>query len=107
MSGCSRNTKKIWIAQEIVRAGRRQALLLPRPRFQPFESKFHRDSDFETPVAIFVLQVERYTVTSGIVGGAIDQAEPINNTFVDGALDDLIVAVIEVETGLCHRGCRR
>jgi len=27
----------------------------PGARFQPFESKFHRDSDFETPVAIFVL----------------------------------------------------
>jgi hypothetical protein len=27
----------------------------PRPRFQSFESKFHRDSDFEIPVAIFAL----------------------------------------------------
>jgi hypothetical protein len=29
-----------------------------RLRFHPFESKIHGDSDFETPVTVFVLQVE-------------------------------------------------
>src|SRR5438093_6913254 len=52
--------------------------------FQPFESKFHRDGDFEIPVAIFILQVERYAVTTGTaVVRAIEQAELINNTFVN------------------------
>jgi hypothetical protein len=47
------------------------------PRYPLFESKFHRDSDFETPVAVFVLEVERYAVTSGTVVRAIELAEPI------------------------------
>jgi hypothetical protein len=46
-------------------------------RYPLFESKFDRDSDFETPVAVFVLEVERYAVTSGTVVRAIELAEPI------------------------------
>jgi hypothetical protein len=70
-------------------------------RFRPFESKFHRDRDFETPVAIFILQVERHAVTTGTaVIRAIEQAEPINNTLVNRARDHLIVAVIAIETRL-------
>ena len=52
--------------------------------------EFHRDSDFETPVAIFVFDVERYAVTSGTLVRAIEQAEAIDNTFVDCALKYLI-----------------
>jgi len=36
------------------------------PRYRLFESKFNRDSDFETPVAIFILEGELYVVTSGL-----------------------------------------
>src|SRR5215831_19828867 len=39
--------------------------------------KLHRESDLETPVAIFVLQVERYLVTTRTVVRAIEQAEAI------------------------------
>jgi hypothetical protein len=94
-------TRKIFIAQGIARAG------CAWPRVGPLESKFHRDSDFETPVAIFVLQIERDTVTSGIVVDAIEQAEPIKYTLVDGTPGYPIVAVIEIETSLCRCGCRR
>jgi hypothetical protein len=75
------------------------------PRYRLFESKFHRDSDFETPVAIFVLQIERYAVATGTAAvRRIERGVAIDNTFVDGALGHLIVAVIEIETGLCRRG---
>ena len=41
-----------------------------------FESKFDRNSDFETPVTVFILQVERYAVTSGVAAvGEIEQPE--------------------------------
>lgn len=63
--------------------------------------EFHRDSDFETPLAIFVLQVERYIVTTGTVVRTIEQAEPINNTFVDYALKYLIRLISNR-----HRLCR-
>src|SRR5262245_40645815 len=43
-------------------AGRCFCALAPLP-WQAFESKFDRDSDFEAPVAVFVLQVELYIVT--------------------------------------------
>ena len=80
---------------------RRRALFRPRVRFQPFESKFDRNSDFETPVAVFILQVELYAVTSGLATvGGIEQPESINNAFVDGVFGHLIVAVIEIETSL-------
>ena len=61
-----------------------------------FESKFDRNSDFEAPVAVFILQVERYAVTSGLATvGGIEQPESINNAFVDGVFGHPIVAVIE------------
>jgi hypothetical protein len=42
------------------------------PFYRLFESEFDRDSDFETPVAVFILQVELYAVTTGLttVGGS-------------------------------------
>ena len=45
--------------------------LQPWPRFHLFESKFDRNSDFETPVAVLIFQVELYAVTTGLatVGG--------------------------------------
>ena len=74
------------------------------PRYQVFESKFDRNSDFETPVAVFILQVERYAVTTGTaVVRAFEQPESINNAFVDGVFDHLIVAVIENQTSLRRR----
>ena len=72
-------------------------------RFQPFESKFDRNSDFETPVAVFILQVERYASGLATVGG-IEQPESINNAFVDAVFRHLIVAVTEIEATLCSRG---
>jgi hypothetical protein len=92
-----------WPKMASKRNGTLERTLQPWPRYPLFESKFHRDSDLETPVAVFVLEVERYAVTSGTVVRAIELAEPIDKTFVDGALAHLIVAVIEVETGLCRR----
>jgi len=72
-----------------------------QPRYRLFESKFDRDRNFETPVAIFVLHVERYAVTTGTaVIRTIEQAKPIDNAFVDGVFVHLIVAVIEIETGV-------
>ena len=69
-----------------------------------FESKFHGDSDFETPVTVFILQVERYAVTSGLATvGGIEQLKSINSAFVDGVFGYLIVAVIEIETSLYRR----
>ena len=65
--------------------------------------KFRRDSDFEIPVAIFVLQVQRYAVTSGTVIRAIEQAEAIDNTFVDCALKYL-TRLISNRRSLCRRG---
>jgi len=74
------------------------------PRYRVLESKFDRNSDFETPVAVFILEVERYAVTSGLATvGGIEQSESINDAFVDGVFDHLIVAVIEIETSLCRR----
>ncbi len=73
-------------------------------RYRLFESKFDRNSDFETPVAVFILQVELYAVTSGLATvGGIEQPESINNAFVDGVFGHLIVAVSEIETSLCRR----
>ena len=40
--------------------------LQPWPPYRLFQSKFDCDSDFETPVAVFVLQFELYVVTSGL-----------------------------------------
>ena len=68
--------------------------------------EFHRHSDFETPLAIFILQVERYIVTTGTVVRAIEQAEAINNTFVDYALKYLI-RLISNRHRLCRRGRQR
>ena len=69
-----------------------------------FESKFDRNSDFETPVAVLILQVELYAVTRGLATvGGIEQPESINNAFVDGVFGHLIVGVIEIETGLRRR----
>jgi len=69
-----------------------------------FELKFDRNSDFETPVAVFILQVERYAVTTGLATvGGIEQPESINNAFVDDARSHPIVAVIEIETGFWRR----
>jgi len=76
----------------------------PRLRFQAFESKFHRDSDFEIPVAVFFFHVERHATTSRlIIPGGIEQPELINNAVVDGVLGQLKVAAIKVETSLCCR----
>jgi hypothetical protein len=66
------------------------ARLQRRSRFQPLESKFHRDSDFETPVAVFILQVERYAVATRIAVGWIERDEAIDHAFVDCALKYLI-----------------
>ena len=75
------------------------------PRFQLFESKLDRDANFETPVAVFILQVELYVVTTGLTTvGGIEQPESINNALVDGVVGHLIVAVTEIETVLCGRG---
>jgi hypothetical protein len=69
-----------------------------------FESKFDRDSDFESPVAVFILWVELYAVTIGLATvGGIEQPESINSAFADGARSHLIVAVSEIETSLCRR----
>ena len=68
------------------------------------ESKFDRNSDFETPVAVLILHVELYAVTSGLATvGGIEQPESINNAFVERARNHPIVAVIEIETGFCRR----
>jgi hypothetical protein len=73
--------------------------------YRLFESEFDRDSDFETPVAVFILQVEFYAVTTGLTTvGGIEQPESINNAFVDAVFRHLIVAVIEIKTTLCGRG---
>jgi hypothetical protein len=37
------------------------------PLYRPVESKFDGDSDLETPVAVFVLELEFYVVTRGLV----------------------------------------
>jgi hypothetical protein len=75
------------------------------PSYRLFESKFDRDSDFETPVAVFILKVELYAVTTGLTTvGGIEQPESINNALVDGVVDHLIVPVTEIENSLCGRG---
>lgn len=68
--------KNFWLRNELFARSPPSALFQPSPRFQPFGSKFHRDSDFKTPVAVFVLQLELYVVTSGraTVGG-IERSE--------------------------------
>src|SRR4029077_1297960 len=69
-----------------------------------FELKFVVNSDFETPVAVFILQVERYAITTGLATvGGIEQPEAINNAFVDDAGSGASVAVIEIETGFWRR----
>ncbi len=70
-----------------------------------FKSKFDRDSDFKTPVAVFILQIELYAVTRGLATvSELEQTESINSAFLDGVFGQLIAAVIEMETGLCRRG---
>ena len=75
------------------------------PPYRLFESKFNRDSDFETPVAVFVLEFELYVVTTGLpfVGG-IEQPESINNALVDAVFGHLTAAITEIEASLCGRG---
>jgi hypothetical protein len=46
------------LREELLTRGAAKRSLQARLRFQPLESKFHRNSDFETPVAVFILQVE-------------------------------------------------
>jgi len=71
-----------------------------------FESKFDRDGNFETPVAVFVLEVELCVVPSGpATVGHLEQPESIDSALVDGVFGDLIGAVTEIETSLC--GCGR
>jgi hypothetical protein len=73
-----------------------------------FESKVDRDSDFETPVAVFTLQVELYVVTRGLpTVRCIEQPESVNSPFVYGMFGHLIVAVTEMETNLRRRGRSR
>jgi hypothetical protein len=74
-----------------------------RPRYHLFESKFDSDTNFETPVAIFVFQVERYVVTTrAAVIRAIEQAEAIDNTFVDCTLK-YVMRLISNRHSLCRR----
>jgi hypothetical protein len=94
--------RKIFDSGKIFRIAARRSLQAC-PRYRLFESKFDRDSDFEIPVAVFILQVERYVVTNRLATvGAIEQPESINRAFVEGVFGHLIVAVIEVETNLCY-----
>ena len=70
----------------------------------PFESKFDRDSDLEIPVAVFILEVELYVVTSGpVTVGGIEQPDSVNSPFIYGMFGYLIVAVTEIETSLRRR----
>src|SRR5262245_32367595 len=72
---------------------------------QLVESKLDRESNFETPVAVFVLHVELYAVTRGLASvGRIEQPEQIDTAFTDGARSHLIVGIIEIGTGLCRCG---
>jgi hypothetical protein len=81
--------------------------LQPWPLYQVFESKFDRHSNFETPVDVFILQVELYVVTRGLaIVGKIQQSEPIKNVLVDGMFGYLIAAVTESETSLSRGGPR-
>ena len=98
--------EKFYFAQQ-----HRSHRLLPRarsssgPRFQLLESTFDRDSEFETPITVFILHVQRYDVTSGLTTvGGIEQREQINTAAADGACSHSIVAVIQIETNLCRRG---
>ena len=75
------------------------------PRYRLFESKFNRDSDFETPVAIFILEGELYVVTSGLATvGGIEQTESIKNALVDGVFGHPIAIVTKSETNLWRCG---
>ena len=58
--------KKFWLRNELFARSPPSALFQPWPRFQPFGSKFHRDSDFKTPVTVLILQFQRYVVASGL-----------------------------------------
>src|SRR5438876_9988467 len=72
VTGCSHGAKSFRLRKELL------VRVASTRSFQPFESKFNRDGDFEIPVAIFILQVERYAVTTGTaVVRAIEQAELI------------------------------
>ena len=75
--------------------------------FQLVESKLDRNSNFETPVAVFVLQFELYVVTGGFTVGSIEQSESINNAFVDGVFSYLTIVITEIEISFCRRGCPR
>ena len=75
------------------------------PCYRLVESKFDRDSDLETPVAVFVLEFELYVVTSGLpIVGGIEQPESINNALVDSVFGHLTAAITEIEASLCGRG---
>src|SRR5262249_12865199 len=104
-TGCSHGGKILIRAKNCSHRLPPGARFKPWPRFQLCESKFHRDSDFETPVAVFSLQGELYAVTSGLAAvGAVEQPVAIYNVLVDGVSAILIVAVPGIEITLCRSG---